>query len=1569
MTTFTRKALATTIAFTTAQFSWNVKKIGLVGGILLLTFVTQAQSFPSDREKFVKELQRILATTATAEDMAFIKKQLQPMLLESTEFPDAYFTKMVETCNLMEVKRLKYYPETFNYVFSVYSFIKGKQTTASYNAWHSSIDKMLESKNVNKFKDFIDFSASFFSENCLTKSPNFKWLYRGGTYSFEYTDKPFIVFKDGKLMCVVENGGKNREENPYSDSVVVVGASGTFFPLGKDWIGKGGVVDWQKVGLPKDKTSAILYSYEVNMKSPNLNVDSVLLTTPYFSKPIYGKLSERAFNINRVEDRVYPQFTSFERRLSIKNITEDIDYDGGFQLKGADFFGIGTVADPAKLTVFKDGKTFIKVNTQLVIVSQKRINAYPSQMTLNYAIKDSIYHPGIDFSYDIASKTVELTRGKTGISQSPFSDSYHVLDLYVPKITWTKGKNDLVFTYGIEIGPEQRIAKLESKSFYDARLYDQLQGLETVHPLVAISNYCYKYDEYVITEGKLADALGKTVQQATPIMLQLSGLGFISYDTEAKKVIVNEKTMSFINAKSGKKDFDNLSFVSDLRPKSLPSGYSPEEIQKNKQLQLLDSTYKVQTEIRRKMKQFGTLDLTNLTIVLDAVDEVRISDVQSTAVFPDGNQVTIKKDRNFEFIGWINSGKLQLRAEQANYVYAAHKINLLKTDIGFFRVRPLNERDGKESISMGSSISNIIGEILIDAPNNRAGNSKTIVDFPKLVVNNSPKVYYSDRSIHRGAYDSARFYFTLAPFEIDSLDNFKEKNLKLQGELTSAGIFPKFKESLRIMPDYSFGFSTFPPAEGYDFYATTSKYGKKGGAADTLKNKIVLSNNGLQGAGRIDFVQSTSISRAFTFLPDSTIGYAEFVNRPVDAGIEFPDVSSKEAFITYVPKGNILKASSTPTTLLSFFKDEAKLRGTAIVRPNGMTGLGVLSLKDANLSSDLFQFKRWEANSDTADFNLKNTYPEADEDPLSFKTDNVNSRLSFSERKGVFKSNDGESTVEFPINQYICKMDMFTWFMDQESVEMAQSGKKDINIDSDLDLAKPNFFSIHPKQDSLQFKAPKANFSLKEKTIYCSKVEYVDVADARIFPDSMKLTIRKKAVLDPLNNSTIVANYITKYHKFIKANTKVTARRAYVSEGDYPYVDADSTITMIHMDKIGLDSTYQTIAVGKISSESNFQLSKQFDYYGDVKILAANPLITFTGATRINHTCEKFPRNWMSFTSQIDPKNIQIPVSQSMKTLDGVAISAGIVWRDSRDPDSVKLYPTFLSTLVNPNDPILITASGLLQYNFDAKEFQIGSADKLINRNSKGNFLALHTESCSMNGDGKINLGMNYGDVTVDAIGVANYNQSTSETTLNITARYNLPIDKGLMEKVATRINALEGLKPLDFGTNTMLQAITEWKDAKTAENIKDDYIQKNEVKKVPKELEQGIVITGIKLISYNKDQMSGLITNTESAAIVNMYDKVVFKYVPMKAFFKQVYSENQSGDKFNLLLSIPGGADYFFDYGMTKNDGLLQIYTGDKELEVGITAIKEDKRKSKNFKYDSTTNSALLSIFMRLFE
>lgn len=1536
-----------------------MKQLVLFSFCLVTSLSLFSQTYSQNREKFVKELMNGLSEVSSSDPKDFVKKELQPLLIETTDFPDDYYKKMIETCNLMESRKLHAYPEIYNYVFSVYSIVIRKQSSSSYKAWHGSVDQLLNSKNINRFKDFIELSADFFSKGIIADSPNHSWYYLGGNFAFDVTDKPIIKFDSGRLVCLVKNTNESsKKDKPFHDSIVVSGSKGYYDPFLKKYEGSGGILDWQKVGIQKENTYATLKGYAISMKTPNLTCDTVVLVTPYFAKPILGKLTDRAFVVTREMDKTFPYFLSFDKRLSIKNIREEVNYDGGFSLQGASFVGVGTQKEPATVIIFNNNKKFVKLSSQLVSIDPKKIISPGSHVCIYIGQNDSITHPGLDINYNLEHKSMEFARGKVGTSSAPFSSSFHNLDYYVPKIVWNKGKDELLLTYDFGISQEQRIARFESKNLFDAKMYERLQSMEKVHPLVAIAKFCDDNNERHVNEGKLASALNKTIDQAKSIILELNALGFINYDTDTKEIVVNQKLFNFVQARVDQIDYDNIIFVSDMRPKKI-EGRTEEEIVKDENLSRLQKLFNDQAEERRMMPNFGVLSLSTLEMHLEAVDKVLLSEVQSMVVFPKNAKVTVQNDRNFIFKGWLNTGKMEINTLDAQYIYAENKVKLYKTESSLFRVSPLTEKDGTRPISMGSAVTGIIGELFVDAPTNRSGKSKNITDFPKITVNNTVKVYYAQKSLFKGAYDSARFFFDVYPFSMDSLDNFKESAFRLKGELNSAGIFPIIKQELKIMPDYSFGFSQDAPKGGYDFYGTGAKY----------ENKIVLSNNGLQGSGKIDFIQSSSISKAFTFLPDSTVGFAVFENKPVEIGVQFPDVKSQKAYICYLPKGNKLKAYSTEIPL-SFFNDEAKLDGIAVVAPKGMTGNGTMNFAVAALGSQFFRFSRWDMNADTSFFNLLNKegIDNEKEEKYSLTTENIKSHISFKDRIGNFASNQGKTVVSFPVNQYDCTMDKFDWYMDKDAIDL-RTNDKNLVASNDENLIS-NMFSINARQDSLQFRTSKALFDLKQNILTCKDAKYIDVADARVYPDSGIVVIHKRAKMDPLEKSIIVANRKTRYHKFLNTSTVISSRNSFSSRGDYPYYDADSNLTMMHMESINIDSSFQTVAFGKINEVDTFKLSPQFEFYGGVKITAPSPLLTFKGSTRIKHNCDKFSRSWMAFQSEIDPKNIQIPVGSSMKTIDDKSISAGILWRDSPSLDSIKMYPTFLSPMISSNDPVVITASGLLQYSKDSSQFQIATKEKLLDKNYLGNFVGLNIKACSLTGIGRVNLGMDYGDISVDAFGKVSYNQENGITSLDVTARFIMPIDKGAMDVAAEKIITEESLASADIVSTNLFDALTEWSDVKTVEKLKVSFQEKGELKKIPSELDNAIVITGLQLSSFEskKSQERGIISSSNNTSLVSIYGKPILKAMPIKMSFSQVYSENVSGDRFGLYLNAAVGKDYYFEYAMTKKDGEMKIFSEDEDFGNKINALKADKRKYKNFVYEFTDNRVFISKFLRLF-
>ena len=133
-------------------------------------------------------------------------------------------------------------------------------------------------------------------------------------------------------------------------------------------------------------------------------------------------------------------------------------------------------------------------------------------------------------------------------------------------------------------------------------------------------------------------------------------------------------------------------------------------------------------------------------------------------------------------------------------------------------------------------------------------------------------------------------------------------------------------------------------------------------------------------------------------------------------------------------------------------------------------------------------------------------------------------------------------------------MDKFYWEMDGSTVDMEKS--EATTFQSDGIKEESNFFSYHPDQEKLNFKALSAKYDLKSQEITCSKLNYVPIGDVQIFPDSSTLVIRKEANIKPLKEAKIQT--ISKTHNFKHCNLKITSKSAYSGNGAYQYYDVDS---------------------------------------------------------------------------------------------------------------------------------------------------------------------------------------------------------------------------------------------------------------------------------------------------------------------------------------------------------------------------------------------------------------------------
>ena len=95
------------------------------------------------------------------------------------------------------------------------------------------------------------------------------------------------------------------------------------------------------------------------------------------------------------------------------------------------------------------------------------------------------------------------------------------------------------------------------------------------------------------------------------------------------------------------------------------------------------------------------------------------------------------------------------------------------------------------------------------------------------------------------------------------------------------------------------------------------------------------------------------------------------------------------------------------------------------------------------------------------------------------------------------------------------------------------------------DKSFSNFVSVHPDQDSLHFACTRALYKVEEAIVECRDVRAMAVADAEIWPNEGRVTIRRDAAMDVIKNAQIYANDVTRYHRFFDATIQVNSRVDY----------------------------------------------------------------------------------------------------------------------------------------------------------------------------------------------------------------------------------------------------------------------------------------------------------------------------------------------------------------------------------------------------------------------------------------
>ena len=1420
------------------------------------------------------------------------QKDLGKVLM--TEFSDLWLTNkftqdskdsIYAMCNVMLKRKMKTFPNFEQYLRAEINYFKSKQTNESYAAWHVCLRKLAAMTNNIRFMALLESTNLLLSKNYLYDSQLTSWKSNSSDYTFKYDSVPYFEFPSLDLTCIKKN-----------DSTTIYNTQGRFYPTSNNWVGKNGNVYWDRAKFPHEEVHAEIHKkYTIQLSRSEFEVDSVTFyNTNFFSRPLYGKLEEKVL-ADVDESRVsYPRFTSFDNRLEIKNIFKDIDYAGGFAMYGPKLMGKGDKDQKAFLYFNKDNKCFVKLSSKEFIIRKDMIGSDITAVVI-YVDKDSISHPGVNMKYNNENRELSLIRDKNGISKSPYFDTYHKIDMYFEAMYWKLDQPKIDFTFVKGLTSEST-AIFESDNYYNEYRWEKLRGMDDTHPLIILKRIADEKGSKTITEDDIISKMKVSRVQVQVLLLNFAEKGFVIYNIDDGIVVLKDRIYNYINSKNGKTDYDVIQFNSVIS--SQPN---------------------------------GTLNLLNFELRLRGVARVFLSDSQAVYVDPYEQELTLKKNRDFEFDGKIHAGLFDFYGKKFAFSYDKFKFDMPMVDSMSFKVQdrsqPVDLYGHHPLVKVRTVIEDLTGEMLVDHPNNKSG-LKPFPSFPSFISKKDAYVYYDKPFIYKKVYSRDRFYYRLQPFRIDSLDSYNSEKKEFNGYLVSAGIFPDIVQPLVVQPDYSLGFVITTPVGGYPAYGGKGKY-------DSI---VDLSYKGFLGKGTLKYLTSVTHSKDFVFFPDSLWAEADkYTIQEKPTPVEYPAVYAEDVDVRWYPYKDIMNVEQQSKPI-DLFKSKAILNGGLSVKPSGLSAKGTMIFGKVEMLSDEYNFKHLSFTSDTTRVKFKTP----DLNDLVLQTDNFNVNIDFTKQLGKFKSNDERSKITFPFNNYACYLYNFDWHMDKDLLEFHSSLKSDyayLKTKSkkeliDEDLKKSYFVSEHPAQDSLNFYAPDATYNLNENIIYATDVPVILVADAAIFPDSGKVTVLKKAEMLPLKNCKIIANTQNKVHYIYDASAEIFSRKKYSGTGNYDYVDEMDTRQKIYLNTIKVDSAGQTYGVGDINEQANFTLSPFFGFTGKAYLYAEKEFLNFDGGAMIKHDCDTLKRKWLRFTADIDPKNVAIPISDKpkeyVKGASGELLGMGLYMGD----DSTLVYPAFVDYKKRFSDDEVISATGRLIYDKAQQRYYVGpEIDSAAKDPKPENYVYLDKQNCKVFGVGKVNLSANLGRVKLESYGRVEHNMTTGNTLFDLMVTLDYFFDKDATAVLTKSIQDNNSLTPADPGADKFYNAMCMLVGTKKADELLSQLSLSGKFKSIPDELLHNMVFSDLKF-QWNSKSRSFVSEGLIGLAMIgdNQINKYVTGYIEI--------SRKRSGNILNMYFET-GNDWFFFNYQMNK----LQSISSRKDYNDLIKkAMESDK-------------------------
>lgn len=1432
--------------------------------------------FSEDPVLFLSEIEGFLNQTSGKRQLD-LTAELMPSFKNywnSNRFAEVEKNIVIEVANKMHQEKYRNHPHFYNYISIVDGFGRSNQSKDSFLEWNSYLLRLLNSKFAKEFESLMEQTGQLISNGRIAGKGTTNWYLREADFRFFSDSSLLLVVDKATLVCATTR-----------DSSVLMQTKGEFNYSSQVWKGLGGSVDWQRFGSDKKDINVQLSNYKIDLNRAMFSADSVVFRNPeYFNFPLLGSFQDQVFNSPPNDRTQFPRFSSYLSDYEVDNIFPNINYIGGITVEGLNLIGRGTLEQRATLNFIKDKTTVASIKSAIFIINKKRVQSDNASSAF-YLDQDSLYHPGLWFRFDNESRLLTLARSEKGIGDGPFIDTYHKVDIFIEAAYWSINENEIVFKQ-LEGLAKSSSGSVESASFYSEAEFRKLQGIDEINPMFIINNFINAFDtKGEVNVGFLASYMKKPPEQVVALLLRLAARGFLIYDSESGTAFVHDRFRIIIDAKAGKSDYDVIRF------NTFTTGNLPN-------LQL---------------------DLMSFDLKINGVEEVILSETQGVQLFPDSKEIVVKKNRDFIFKGMVKAGLFNFYAHEAAFEYEPFKLNFTFVDSLSFYVKRRDQPQNvpnPEFIRVKNVLSDLTGTLFVDDPNNKSG-LKNIARYPVFTSTSESYVYYDNAEIQSGALDRERFFYVVDPFEIDSLDNFSTDNLRFGGYLTSAEIFPVFREPLAVMKDYSLGFDHSVPDNGYAMFGDKALY----------HNTINLSNEGFFGLGQLDYLTGKAFSKRFIFYPDSVLAFLDkFEMKEKEISVEFPSGMGEKLDFDWQIESDLVFLKTISETYNIY--GDTYFTGNIKISPSGMHGAGELDFGNSNVESVNFEFLSRSFTADTADFRLFPLQGAKE----AFMANDYNTFVDFNKRVANFSHIDQKSKLSFPFNQYYCTLDQAIWYMDENRISLNNNRLERIHdfqrlsLDDllDLDLKGSEFVSEHPEQDSLSFFCLEADYDLNEYAILARDVKIIRVADAAIFPNDGLVTILNDAQMKPFESATIIANTASRFHTISEAKVSIESSKRFKASGKYNYKNLNEEIFVLNLTEISVNNSDLTVAQGMISPDDKFYLNPWFAFAGEVNLIADQKNLRFKGGFRLTHNCFEGEQPWVVFDTVIDPLNVRIPIAEKTFDNSGARVNHGFYYATVNDG----YYAAFMQS-PRGSDREITSISGLLSYDRITSTYKVGDETG----SQSGEFIQLNTARCIIQGKSALDLDLRLGAVELSTIGSFEYKIIPDSVEIDVFAGLNFLFDDKLTGMMADSMNAAN-LTGIALNQGNYPMAINRILGSEESERITNEIALYGAPRRVPEALQKTITISDLNL-KWNSELKSFI--SYGAIGISNINKTSVNKLID--GFFE--IEKSRAGDGISMYFMLNEKQWYFFNY----RNGVMQALSSSDLFNTELMKIKQDKR------------------------